>query len=140
MIVRKQNKFFDISVTIFIAAAAILFLMPTVLTIANSFMTSSEINANYGVMFSNMSGGEKTFISEDINLKFIPDKVTLDQYRSVLIKNSDYLMKFWNSVILTVPITFFQLLLAVLTSYGFSRYPVKINGLIFFVYIILIPM
>ena len=54
MIVRKQNKFLDISATIFIAAAAILFLMPTVLTIANSFMTSSEINANYGVMFSNM--------------------------------------------------------------------------------------
>ena len=140
MIVRKHNKFFDISVTIFIAAAAILFLMPTVLTIANSFMTSSEINANYGVMFSNMSGGEKTFISEDINLKFIPDKVTLDQYRSVLIKNSDYLMKFWNSVILTVPITFFQLLLAVVTSYGFSRYPGKIKGLIFFVYIILMLM
>ncbi len=140
MIVRKQNKFLDISVTIFIAAAAILFLMPTVLTIANSFMTSSEINANYGVMFSNMSGGEKTFISEDINLKFIPDKVTLDQYKSVLIKNADYLMKFWNSVILTVPITFFQLLLAVVTSYGFSRYPGKIKGLIFFVYIILMLM
>ncbi|MBQ8181315.1 MAG: carbohydrate ABC transporter permease [Ruminococcus sp.] len=140
MIVRKQNKFLDISVTIFIAAAAILFLMPTVLTIANSFMTSSEINANYGVMFSNMSGGEKTFISEDINLKFIPDKVTLDQYKSVLIKNVDYLMKFWNSVILTVPITFFQLLLAVVTSYGFSRYPGKIKGLIFFVYIILMLM
>lgn len=140
MIVRKQNKFLDISVTIFIVAAAILFLMPTVLTIANSFMTSSEINANYGVMFSNMSGGEKTFISEDINLKFIPDKVTLDQYKSVLIKNVDYLMKFWNSVILTVPITFFQLLLAVVTSYGFSRYPGKIKGLIFFVYIILMLM
>lgn len=140
MIVKKQNKFLDISTTIFIAAAAILFLMPTVLTLANSFMTSSEINANYGVMFSNMSGGEKTFISEDINLKFIPDKVTLDQYRSVLIKNADYLMKFWNSVILTVPITFFQLLLAVVTSYGFSRYPGKIKGLIFFVYIILMLM
>lgn len=140
MIVRKQHRFLDISLTVFIAAAAVLFLMPTILTIANSFMTSNEISANYGAMFGNMSGDEKKFISENVNLKFIPDKVTIDQYKSVLIKNSDYLMKFWNSVILTVPITFFQLALALVTSYGFSRYPGKIKGLIFFVYIILMIM
>lgn len=140
MTVRKQHRFLDISVTVFIAVAAVLFLMPTILTLANSFMTSNEISANYGAMFSNISGDEKKFISENVNLKFIPDKVTIDQYKSVLIKNSDYLMKFWNSIILTVPITFFQLALAVLTSYGFSRYPGKIKGLIFFVYIILMIM
>lgn len=140
MTVKKQHRFLDISVGIFIAAAAVLFLMPTILTLANSFMTSNEISANYGAMFSNISGDEKKFISEDVNLKFIPDKVTIDQYKSVLIKNSDYLMKFWNSIILTVPITVFQLLLAVVTSYGFSRYPGKIKGLIFFVYIILMIM
>lgn len=140
MTVRKQHKFLDIALTVFIAAAAVMFLLPTVLTLANSFMTSNEISANYGTMFGNMAGDEKKFISENVNLKFIPDKVTLDQYRSVLIKNSDYLMKFWNSIILTVPITFFQLLLAVVTSYGFSRYPGKIKGLIFFVYIILMIM
>lgn len=140
MTVKKQHRFLDISVGIFIAAAAVLFLMPTILTLANSFMTSNEISANYGAMFSNISGDEKKFISEDVNLKFIPDKVTIDQYKSVLIKNSDYLMKFWNSIILTVPITVFQLVLAVVTSYGFSRYPGKIKGLIFFVYIILMLM
>ena len=140
MTVKKKNRFLDISVAVFLAAAAILFLMPTVLTLANSFMTSNEISANYGAMFGNIAGEEKKFISENVNLKFIPDKVTIDQYKSVLIKNSDYLMKFWNSVILTVPITFFQLALAVVTSYGFSRYPGKIKGLIFFVYLILMIM
>lgn len=140
MTVKKQHRFLDISVGIFIAAAAVLFLMPTILTLANSFMTSNEISANYGAMFGNISGEDKKFISENVNLKFIPDKVTIDQYKSVLIKNSDYLMKFWNSIILTVPITFFQLALAVVTSYGFSRYPGKIKGLIFFVYIILMIM
>lgn len=140
MTVKKQHRFLDISVGIFIAAAAVLFLMPTILTLANSFMTSNEISANYGAMFGNISGDDKKFISENVNLKFIPDKVTIDQYKSVLIKNSDYLMKFWNSIILTVPITFFQLALAVVTSYGFSRYPGKIKGLIFFVYIILMIM
>ena len=80
------------------------------------------------------------FISENVNLKFIPDKVTFAQYKSVLILNSDYLLKFWNSVILTVPITVFQILVAILTSYGFSRCPNKFKSIIFFVYIILMIM
>ncbi len=137
---KRRKKTLDIAVTVFAALGAVLFLLPTVLTIANSFMTSSEINANYGAMYSNMTDSEKTYISEDVNLKFIPDKVTIEQYRAVLITNSDYLVKFWNSVWLTVPITLFQLLIALLTSYGFARYPSKLKGIIFFVYIILMIM
>lgn len=125
---------------VFLLVAAILFILPTVLTIANSFMTSGEINANYGALFGNMTEKKKVFISYDVNLKFIPDKVTIAQYKSVLITNSDYLMKFWNSVILTVPITIFQLVVAIITSYGLSRYPGKIKALIFFIYIILMIM
>ena len=117
-----------------------MFVMPTVLTIANSFMTSSEISANYGVMLENMTEDKKTYISENLNLKFIPDKVTFDQYRDVLLKNPDYLLKFWNSVALTVPITVFQMILAIITSYGFSRYPNKFKSIIFFAYIILMIM
>jgi multiple sugar transport system permease protein len=125
---------------VFLLVAAILFILPTVLTIANSFMTSGEINANYGALFGNMTEKKKVFISSDVNLKFIPDKVTIAQYKSVLITNSDYLMKFWNSVILTVPITIFQLVVSIITSYGLSRYPGKIKALIFFIYIILMIM
>ena len=135
-----RAKALDILLSVFIIIAALLFLIPIILTFSNSFMTSSEISANYGVMFNNMSGNEKTFVSENANLKFIPDEVTISQYRSILVTNSDYLLKFWNSVILTVPITFFQLIVALLASYGFSRYPSKLKGIIFFAYIILMIM
>lgn len=114
--------------------------MPTVLTIANSFMTSSEISANYGSMFSNMTEDKKVFISHNVNLKFIPDKATLSQYKNVLFKNPEYLFKFWNSIIITVPITVFQIAVAVLTSYGLSRHNNKVKNLIFFAYIILMLM
>ncbi len=140
MSMKRRQKLFNAVVFIFILAAAVLFLMPTVLTIANSFMTSNEISANYGAMFSNMTEDKKTFISQDVNLKFIPDKVTFDQYKAVLIQNSDYLLKFWNSVMLTVPITVFQMIVAILTSYGFSRYPNKFKSIIFFAYLILMIM
>ncbi len=137
---KKRSKALDIAVTVFLIAAAVMFLMPTVLTLANSFMTSSEIAANYGTMIDNMTSDEKKFISEAVNLKFIPDKVTLDQFRNVLLKSPDYLLKFWNSIILTVPITVFQIVAAIFASYGFARYPGKIKSIIFFAYIILMIM
>lgn len=136
----RKKKIFTAMITIFACLAAVLFLMPTVLTIANSFMTSNEISANYGAMFSNMTDDTKTFISENVNLKFIPDKVTFSQYGSVLLKSPEYLFKFWNSVILTLPITLFQVFTAILASYGFARYSGKIKNLIFFAYVILMLM
>lgn len=137
---KEKQRVFTIMITIFACLAAVLFLMPTVLTIANSFMTSAEISANYGSMFSNMTADEKVFISEDVNLKFIPDKVTLSQYESVLLRSPDYLLKFWNSVMLTVPITVFQILVAIFAAYGFSRYEGKVKNMIFFSYVILMLM
>lgn len=137
---RRKKMIVNICIMIFAGAAAIMFLMPTVLTIANSFMTSAEISANYGAMLNNMTEDSKVFISENVNLKFLPDSVTFSQYKSVLLKSPDYLLKFWNSVILTVSITLFQVLLAILTSYGFSRYPNKFKSIIFFAYIILMIM
>ena len=140
MIFRKRTRIFNIMISVFLGLSAVMFILPTVLTIANSFMTSNEISANYGAMIGNMTDSKKVFISENVNLKFIPDKATLSQYKNVLFKNPEYLFKFWNSIILTVPITVFQLAVAILTSYGFSRYNNKFKNLIFFVYIILMLM
>ncbi|MGN0579445.1 MAG: carbohydrate ABC transporter permease [Ruminococcus sp.] len=136
----KKKRVFTVMITAFACIAAVLFLMPTVLTVANSFMTSSEISANYGAMYGNMTSDTKTYISEDVNLKFIPDKVSAGQYESVLFKNPEYLFKFWNSVILTVPITLFQVIVALLASCGFARYEGKVKSIIFFSYIILMIM
>lgn len=118
---------------------AVLFLLPTVLTITNSFMTESEIDANYGQVFGSQTGGS-TFISEKVNLKFIPDKVSLSQYITVLLKSPEYLLKFWNSVILTLPIVLLQLVFASLAAYGFTRWRGKVRAAIFFFYVILMLM
>ncbi len=126
--------------TLLAAFCAVLFLMPIVLTVTNSFMAASEISSNYGQVFATSDSGGKTFISEKVNLKFIPDMVSFSQYITVLLKSPDYLFKFWNSVILVVPIVGFQLLVALLASYGFTRYRGRIKEIIFFTYIILMLM
>lgn len=119
---------------------AVLFLTPIFLTITNSFMAQSEISANYGSVFATSEKGGKVYISEKVNLKFIPDMVSFNQYITVLFKSPEYLLKFWNSVILVGPIVFFQLWVASLASYGFARYRGRIREIIFFSYIILMLM
>ena len=137
---KKQQKVLKVIMTFFALIAAAAFLMPTVLTIANSFMSSTEISANYGSVFATTETGGKTFISEKVNLKFIPDMVSFSQYYTVLFKSPDYLLKFWNSVILVVPIVIFQLAVAALASYGFARLKGRLKEIIFFVYIIVMLM
>ncbi len=138
---RQQKKFAQAMVITLIAACfAVLFLMPIILTITNSFMSASEISSNYGQVFATTDTGGKTYISEQVNLKFIPDMVSFSQYITVLLKSPEYLFKFWNSVILVVPIVAFQLLVASLAAYGFTRYRGRIKEIIFFVYIILMLM
>ncbi len=136
---KKKRYFSRAMLTLLAALFAVLFLLPTVLTITNSFMTQSEITANYGQVFSNVSNG-KSYISKTINLKFIPDKVSFTQYITVLLKSPDYLLKFWNSVILVVPIVIGQLLVASIAAYGFTRWRGKVRDTIFFAYVILMLM
>lgn len=137
---RSQKKLLTAIMTVFAAIAAIAFMLPTVLTIANSFMGSSEISANYGSVFATTETGGKTYISEKVNLKFIPDMVSFSQYYTVLFKSPDYLLKFWNSVILVVPIVIFQLMVAAFAAYGFARLKGRLKEIIFFVYIIVMLM
>lgn len=137
---RRKKRYFSRSMlTVLAAVFAFLFLMPTVLTITNSFMTQSEITANYGQVFQNATDG-KSYIKDKINLKFIPDKVSFTQYFTVLLKSPDFLYKFWNSVILVAPIVLAQLAVASVAAYGFTRWRGKIRDTIFFAYVILMLM
>lgn len=140
----RRRKVWEVSkitvATLIAAAFAILFLTPIVLTISNSFMSASEIASNYGNVFATNPEGGKVYISEIVNLKFIPDMVSFSQYITVLFKSPEYLLKFWNSVILVGPIVVFQLVIACLASYGFARYEGKLRQIIFFSYIILMLM
>ena len=115
----------------------VFFMLPLALTIANSFMTESEIASNYGMIFSR-SG--MSYVAEKVNLKWIPDWVSLNQYVSALLKNTIYLQRFWNSVFLYVPSTIFQIAIASLTAYGFTRTRGRITQILFFLYIVILLM
>ena len=134
---RKKRYFGAVIIFLLCLACSIAFLLPTALTITNSFMTEAEIDSNYGMIFSTATGG---YVSETVNLKFIPDRVSLSQYITGLLLSPDYLLKFWNSVILVVPIVLFQVAIASAAAYSLTRWRGKLRSLIFFVYTILMLM
>lgn len=140
---KKTRKFFRrLRLTllfIWLLAFAFLFLMPTLLTVTNSFMSETELTSNYGAVFGNVSGGS-SYMSEEVNLKFIPDIVSFRQYITVLFQSPEYLLKFWNSVLLTLPIVLGQMAVASLAAYGFYLSRSKVKNVIFFSYVILMLM
>lgn len=141
--IKRKKRIDDLKTVIVTTAAivfAVIFLMPIILTVTNSFMSASEIAANYGSIFATTEKGGKVFVSSKVNLKLIPDMITFAQYISVLFKSPQYLLKFWNSMFYTIPIVVVQLAIAALSAYGFSRYDSKAKKVIFFAYIIIMLM
>ncbi|NLE12556.1 MAG: carbohydrate ABC transporter permease [Clostridiales bacterium] len=118
---------------------ALLFIMPIALTITNSLMSQTEIAANYGKIFTSLTG-DRTYVSDKVQLKLIPDIISFSQYLTAFVKTPDYLLKFWNSVILVVPIMVFQIIIALAAAYCFARFDSKLRSIIFFSYIILMLM
>ena len=137
-----KKRYFGRSILFIIAAVfAVVFLLPTVLTVTNSLMSQSELTANYGMIFQDArQAGGTDFTSDRVNVKFIPDKVSFSQYVTVLFRSPEYLMKFWNSVILVIPIVFAQVAVASLAAYSFTRYQGRLKNVLFFSYIILMLM
>lgn len=145
-----KKKFTKVVLFLVALISATSFLLPIALTIANSFMAETEINSNYGVIFDTFNDNsygyrsentyKSTYMSESANLKFIPDMVSFRQFYTVLLQSPDYLIKFWNSVILVVPIVVFQIAVALGAAYCFARYRGRLRELVFFIYVILMLM
>jgi multiple sugar transport system permease protein len=95
---RRKQKCTKVVLFVIAFFFATSFLMPIVLTVANSFMQESEISANYGAVFDsytddsnnnyygNQQQTKSSYTSEAANLKFIPDMVTFKQYYTVLLQ------------------------------------------------------
>jgi len=122
---------------------AAFFMFPLILTFTNSFMSEQEIAVNYHAVT------DKSLSSYNVDVEgsnsfarfeFIPDMVTLKQYYSVLIKKPQFLLMFWHSVFLTVPIVIGQTLVATLAAYAFAKFKFRGRNFLFFLYIVVMLM
>lgn len=105
----------------------VIFVFPVIYMIACSFMPQSQVNE----MLDFTTEGYK-----QINL--IPKKVTFEQYYQVFFRRPEYLLKFWNSIIITIPTVIGQVVVSSLAAFAFAKLNFKGRDKLFFVYIILL--
>ncbi|WP_397386242.1 carbohydrate ABC transporter permease [Paenibacillus sp. VCA1] len=119
---------------------AILLLLPIGVTFVNSLTTEKEIEINYGAIGqkNDVAAAGKTM--PFVNLKLLPDKVSLEQYGKVLVDNPKYLTMFWNSVGMVVPIIAGQTFVAALAAYAFSKLKFRGRDPLFLIYVITMLM
>ncbi|TVY04280.1 carbohydrate ABC transporter permease [Cohnella terricola] len=127
---RNLSRLMLLLLTGLVAAAMML---PILLTVTNSLMTEGELSFNYSLL------GVVTEASAQakfVNLKLIPDWVTLSQYAKLLDSTPKFLQMFWNSIKLVVPIVAGQTAVATLAAYAFARLRFKGRDVLFMVYLI----
>lgn len=127
--------------TIIILIIALIFLLPIIVTVTNSFMSEGEIYDSYKSVNSGafMRGDSGDSIDYSV-FKFIPQIVVIKQYYAITIKNINYLVYFWNSVKIVFPIIFGQLIVASMAAYAFSKFRFRFREQLFFIYIVTMLM
>lgn len=115
-----------------IIAAVLLF--PIIFMTANSFMDENEVLAIY-------SGSNGRLENENGEVEFqkfrlIPRLATLMQYYHALLREPIFLVMFWNSVFITVPILILQIFVSVIGGYAFAKFKFPFRDQIFFAFII----
>nr|WP_256217252.1 carbohydrate ABC transporter permease [Paenibacillus sp. OV219] len=127
------------AITFVLALLATLMLLPIIVSFTNSLMTEQEVGSNYdliGQMTNAAMSGKDAFV----NLKLIPDWVSLDQYYKVLIATPIYLNLFWNSVYMVALIIAGQVIVGALAAYAFAKLRFRGRDRMFFVYLIAMLM
>ncbi len=111
-------------------------LFPVVFMFTNSFMNEKEVITTYNIISSVENIKEQHFIS----ISLIPESVGLTQYYKILFREPTYLVMFWNSVIITLPIILGQVFVSALGGYAFAKLKFPFRNQIFFLFIIVMLM
>uniref|UniRef100_UPI00403FA266 carbohydrate ABC transporter permease n=1 Tax=Paenibacillus sp. FSL R7-0216 TaxID=2921677 RepID=UPI00403FA266 len=114
---------------------AAMLLFPIIITFTNSLMSEQELVIDYGnigKLTEATSTGAETFV----NLKWVPDQVTLEQYGQLLVRTPNYLLMFWHSVGLVLPIIAGQTAVAAMAAYALSKLRFRGRDAVFLVYLL----
>jgi multiple sugar transport system permease protein len=137
----SRNNFKNLLIISLLSILAVIAILPLLLTFINSFMSESEITAHFGTITA--LSKTKDNVSElkgYSSLKLIPDMVTLKQYYEILVKKPQYLLMFWNSVKIVIPVVLGQLAAASTAAYAFAKFKFKGKNFILAIYIIVMMM
>lgn len=113
---------------------AIVFVVPLIFTLTNSFMSSYEIGEHYEKFNRVVEEGEY------FSLKFVPDQFSVAQYYTILIGKSKFIRMLWNSIFYVLPIVILHVSVSTMAAFIFAKMKFRFKEQIFFIYIVLMLM
>ena len=113
-----------------LTVAAVLILLPVIITFLYSFFTPDEIRS---FMETRSQYGEQM-----MEIKLSPHKVSLDQYWHILIEDTSVLRYYFNSIVYTLTILICQAIIVPAMAYALSRYKYPGRDLLSFLIIVLL--
>jgi multiple sugar transport system permease protein len=134
-----RSRLVNTSIKTLLVLTSVVFLFPLVVTLTNSFMSANEINLNYTTalsFFDVASGITEKFLT----VPLIPGRATVSQYAEVLINQPAFLILLTNSLKITVPVVLGNLVVSMLTAFGFTVWRWRFKETVFFIYIIVMLM
>ena len=87
-----------------------------------------------------MGVSEVTNATKNYNFHVVAEEFSLIQYYELLLRSPEFLMKFLNSIILTVPIILGQIAVSALGAYAFAKIEFPYKNILFFLFILLMVM
>ena len=113
-----------------LTVAAVLILLPVIITFFYSFFTPDEIRS---FMETRSQYGEQM-----MEIKLSPHKVSLEQYWHILIEDTSVLRYYFNSIVYTLTILVCQAIIVPAMAYALSRYKYPGRDLLSFLIIVLL--
>ena len=113
-----------------LTVAAVLILLPVIITFLYSFFTPDEIRS---FMETRSQYGEQM-----MEIKLSPHKVSLEQYWHILIEDTSVLRYYFNSIVYTLTILVCQAIIVPAMAYALSRYKYPGRDLLSFLIIVLL--
>ena len=113
-----------------LTVAAVLILLPVIITFLYSFFAPDEIRS---FMETRSQYGEQM-----MEIKLSPHKVSLEQYWHILIEDTSVLRYYFNSIVYTLTILVCQTIIVPAMAYALSRYKYPGRDLLSFLIIVLL--
>jgi len=124
---------------VFLTIVSLLFVIPLLLILTNSFMSQGELTRNYSAEYDLFDYENKDQIHyAEYNL--IPEHITFDQYNTLFFKTPVYLDLFLNAIKLTLPIVLLQIVIGTFAAYGFTAWKSRFKEPLFCAYIIVMVL
>jgi multiple sugar transport system permease protein len=117
----------------------LLFMMPLVITLANSFMAETEIKLAYSTqlsVFDLIDGVVEKFRQ----FRLVPRQISIEQYAQVLVRQPSFLTLMLNSVKIAAPVTIGSLFVSMLAGYGFFIWKWRFKEAVFAVFVVVMLM